>query len=379
MNTKHTFNKHVFLNSLLLYRLNFKGNMLKLRIIKISLMLLALPINVWGMKRTLNDQEPWQSFGIVNIPLELKLKIAESFITRDRSIFTVSENIKSFLAINKECGNLLKDKIAVGSFIIKISRLFKVPIFKAALAFNTFTASIWFKAYLENNPTCNDQALKYLKSSANETEALFLLRTCSIEALFLRIILPRFVESGNINVVKAFIDLDCDIINRPYNINKPALCIAAGEGDERMVELLLSVPHICVDIVDQSSGNTPLLEAAAKGHREIIRKLLNANADITITNAYKDTALLVALMSSTCSYELIEFIVNHSVDIHEQNADGFTAFSYVTNEIEKSTNILNDFETLIDPSVADKSYIAYEQAKLALNTKIITLLKNHSA
>ena len=90
-----------------------------------------------------------------------------------------------------------------------------------------------------------------------------------------------------------------DIVNSlsvlaPQGEPHTALSLAAALGHEDVVELLLAV-----DIIDVNRGPLPpLLGAAARGHTQIVAKLLAAGADVEQTGAGPATPLLAALVKN---------------------------------------------------------------------------------
>ena len=89
-----------------------------------------------------------------------------------------------------------------------------------------------------------------------------------------------------------------------------------------------------------SSGWTALMYAAKKGDTEVVRLLLDAEADPYIENECSETALLLAI-STPCPMVVKEFI-DAGIDLNQPNSEGNSAldFALYHNESEYVTEMI---------------------------------------
>lgn len=62
-----------------------------------------------------------------------------------------------------------------------------------------------------------------------------------------------------------------------------------------------------------TDGNTPLITACRRGHLEIVKKLIDKGADLTITNDFNGTALEVASFGG--HYEVVKFLIEKGAQV----------------------------------------------------------------
>ena len=81
------------------------------------------------------------------------------------------------------------------------------------------------------------------------------------------------MRTGRASIVKLVLDHGGVDVNGNAPNHSPLL-IAAGQGNEEIVDLLLSCETIEPDVKD-SRGGTPLIYAAEAGHTRIVELLLD--------------------------------------------------------------------------------------------------------
>lgn len=82
-----------------------------------------------------------------------------------------------------------------------------------------------------------------------------------------------------------------------------------------------------LNVENEFDGCTPVILAAACGHTDVVRKLVEAGADLTKTNNQQHTALHAA--SFFCRIEIVEFLINSKIDLTQVNNKGETALNIV--------------------------------------------------
>ena len=109
----------------------------------------------------------------------------------------------------------------------------------------------------------------------------------------------KAIKEGNKTTVKLLLDSGavcaCGCGADPNDADgddRTPLMIAAAEGHEQIVKLLLD-SGADINKVDEY-GETPLFTAAAEGHEQIVKLLLDSGADINKTNEYGETPLYIA-------------------------------------------------------------------------------------
>lgn len=128
----------------------------------------------------------------------------------------------------------------------------------------------------------------------------------------------------------------CRHLADPY----AALFSAAKKGDERTVNLLLSVGGNLDINKPDDSGWTPLMIAANEGHTTIVKTLLAAGAQVGMTDCDGWTPLLVAAQNGHTKtvQKLLKACVREGVNIDEAQAkDGWTPLLFATRFGRKAT------------------------------------------
>lgn len=159
---------------------------------------------------------------------------------------------------------------------------------------------------------------------------------------------------GKIEVIKNLIDkIDVNISD---SHGKSALILAARDGHEEIVKLLLQVPNINVN-ARNIRLETPLMLAALFG-RENIVKLLLAMPDININaeNNMKSTALMAAAKSD--KQNMLKLLLDApGIKIDAKNASGKTALNIAFDEFRA------DNMGLIDSKITELSKKAFVSIK----------------
>ena len=94
--------------------------------------------------------------------------------------------------------------------------------------------------------------------------------------------------------VKALLLAGADINTKEEGTNKTPLYLASENGNTEIVDILLANENILVDKMDNKSF-TPLIIASAKGHKDIITKLVQKGAELNFKTKNGFTPLLMAV------------------------------------------------------------------------------------
>lgn len=111
--------------------------------------------------------------------------------------------------------------------------------------------------------------------------------------------LAHAVQVKNISIIKILISngADVNLGGQGVNYNNTPLMIASWNGDIKSVNELLKSKDICINQVD-SNGFTPLIKAAIRNRKYVIKTLLKHNADTKIRSFTNKTALDFAIENS---------------------------------------------------------------------------------
>lgn len=113
------------------------------------------------------------------------------------------------------------------------------------------------------------------------------------EAFLRNKLLLRAARKNNPREVKALLALGADINTTDEN-NKTPLYLASQQGNEEIVNILLSYKEIKVDTKDKK-GFTPLMIASSKGYLNIVKALVNKGANVNSKTKDGFTPLLLAV------------------------------------------------------------------------------------
>ncbi|RYP11971.1 hypothetical protein DL767_011540 [Monosporascus sp. MG133] len=110
-------------------------------------------------------------------------------------------------------------------------------------------------------------ALSYAAERGHEAVVQLLLKSGQMS-------LRWAVETGDVEVVKLFLDRGADVV-LPNKDGWTPLITASSKGYVDMVRLLLATSGVNADLKDSKSGQTPLSWAAANGYEAVVQLLLD--------------------------------------------------------------------------------------------------------
>ncbi len=110
-------------------------------------------------------------------------------------------------------------------------------------------------------------------------------------------------------------------VNEPNARGDTLLIVAAYNGQEKAVELILAQPKVEVDARNKM-GLTALAAAAFKGHVGIAKKLITAKADVNAANGNGQTALMFAAL--TGKVEVVKYLLTSGADPRATDKNGNT-------------------------------------------------------
>ena len=105
----------------------------------------------------------------------------------------------------------------------------------------------------------------------------------------------------------------------------PLLCISARNGHLNTVEFLLR-SGAKVDIIAEDRGSTALIDSAMGRHKDVIKKLIEAGADVNYKNSDGQTALIIVVGAG--DEEIVEILVKAGADPDIGDAFGVSARMY---------------------------------------------------
>ncbi|KAH9228613.1 hypothetical protein K456DRAFT_1729013 [Colletotrichum gloeosporioides 23] len=139
-----------------------------------------------------------------------------------------------------------------------------------------------------------------------------------------KLLVQLFAENrqmGFYDVVSLLLGRKADI-NATNSIGQTPLLLAAKDGHEQIVQLLLEqgADH---KIADKRLGMTPLAAAAANGHSGTVALLLDKGADVDARNKKRETAVFDSIRAS--SLTTIQLLLNHNANVNAAHS-GRTPF-----------------------------------------------------
>jgi ankyrin repeat protein len=139
------------------------------------------------------------------------------------------------------------------------------------------------------------------------------------------------IANGNVELVIELIDAGADI-NYKYHrsidsisIVSTPFSVAIEKGNLILVKLLLACGASLESDMDDAES-TPIQDAAAFGHLEIVKYLIEKGAKINATNFYNVTALLAAVNNNRV--EVTNYLLEHGANFTICNSEGKTALMY---------------------------------------------------
>jgi len=127
--------------------------------------------------------------------------------------------------------------------------------------------------------------------------------------------------AGNVQVFGILVESGADV-NSMTNRGDTALHYAAQQGNAEIVKLLIE-KNANVNVEEE--GQRALMIAAHGGHSEIVKILLNANADVDVQNWLGSTALIDAARDGHA--EIVKMLLDAKADVGRQSLWGDTALN----------------------------------------------------
>jgi ankyrin repeat protein len=111
-------------------------------------------------------------------------------------------------------------------------------------------------------------------------------------------------QDESLAMVTALIEAGADV-NSPDDYGDTALFWASARGNKSSVKLLLARPGIKLDTIN-TDGDTALMVAAERGHAEIVEMLIEAGANVSITDKRGETATSLAQKALKMQQVIVE-------------------------------------------------------------------------
>lgn len=139
-------------------------------------------------------------------------------------------------------------------------------------------------------------------------------------------------ESGNIEATVGKPSMNLQMAVLSGDLEAVAQHIAAGSD---------------INEIDPMSGSTPLITAATFGKTEIVRALIEANADLSLSNNDGATALHTAAFF--CEVEIVQLLIDANADQSAQNNFGATPRETVMGEFADVKPIYDMLQKQLGP------------------------------
>ena len=128
--------------------------------------------------------------------------------------------------------------------------------------------------------------------------------------------------------------------NSIHSVNKDGyslLTLATYRGNNKVAVFLIEKG---ADINGKSNYGTPLMAAIVKGNKEIAEVLVKHNADVSMTDASGNSALIYAVLFK--QYDLIPLLLKAKADVHAKDIRGNSSLDYAKiSGDEKLVELLN--------------------------------------
>lgn len=231
--------------------------------------------------------------------------------TQRAKLFNAALNIKNVFLSGKLLTPLIADKQLTEQIITRLAHAYQLPESLAALALNTDTASAFIGAAM--------------KEATTHSELLYILQEAA--------------DQKNIDTFNFFLkhagQNAAEVINREFDGINP-LSIAVRNNDIKLVERLLAVPGIKLDIPLEAFGEvTNVMQAAYYGYIEVLKKLIQAGANLNLQSKKGETALLLAVKRNRP--EIVQILIDARADLNLTNQHGMTALMLAI----ENTELLN--------------------------------------
>ncbi len=156
-----------------------------------------------------------------------------------------------------------------------------------------------------------------------------------------------------------------------------ALCEAAKKGNLAMVKMLIEAGS-GADDRDNWGSETPLMKASYYGKIEIVKFLLENNADIKATDYRGNTPLLHAAWSG--HLDVVKELIANGADINEKNKLNWNALMQATVEGHfEVAKYLLELGSPTDEVDLEKGATALTIAKVSNHSKLVKLLESFGA
>ena len=129
---------------------------------------------------------------------------------------------------------------------------------------------------------------------------------------------------GNPQIVSALLEANCNIRARDDIDGATVIHIAAGNGNNEVINLLLNKDKTLINAVDNNGADTPLHWAIMKNFDSTAELLLSQGASPTQKNSSEQTPLHYAAMYGNMN-AVVLLVEKYNVDKNWQDADGLTA------------------------------------------------------
>ena len=133
------------------------------------------------------------------------------------------------------------------------------------------------------------------------------------------------ISNPNLEAVRLFLESGADInskdLNAKYNENKTALILAASNGHYEIVKFLID-KEAELNAKDQHDS-TALIYASRNGHFEIVKYLVENGAELNARNVNVQSALMIAYEYK--NYGIVKYLVTKGADVNTKNKFNQTA------------------------------------------------------